>query len=277
MAILMDYYHSVCLDAGSLRVVDCGYHRCDPSHTYGPYARQYFLIHFVLEGRGEYLYGDRVFSLEKDMGFVIFPGDVTTYRADAENPWFYYWVGFNGSEAERLLLSCGLTRERPVFECPEAREAITDIFHRSKEMNWNEYTLTGCLYHFFAALLRKSSSGTLDASDFYFEKAIRYIHDKFMYDFTVQDIADHLFIHRSHLYRVFLAKLNQSPSSYILNYRLGRAAQLLLMSGHKVTDIAGYCGFKDLSQFSKAFKEKFGLSPLSYRKERRLKDVPEAE
>ncbi|NLK17059.1 MAG: AraC family transcriptional regulator [Clostridiales bacterium] len=278
MGLLMDYYHSDALAAGSLHVVDCGYHRCDPSHTFGPCARDYFLIHFVLDGEGEYLYGGRAYRLGKDMGFVIFPDDVTTYRADAENPWFYYWVGFKGTEAERLLSSCGLTKEHPVFECREgAREAIMDIFHRSKEMNWNEYILTGCLYLFFAALQRQSRTMSLDASDLYLEKAVRYIHDNFMYDFKVEDIADHLFIHRSHLYRIFSLKLKQSPSDYILNFRLERAARLLLITCHKVTDIAGYCGFKNASQFCKAFKAKFGISPLCYRKERTLKDVPETE
>lgn len=270
MDLVLDYYQNQTFTDSSLHVVDCGYHRCNPSHTYGPHVRDYYLIHFVLEGEGEYICRDKVYRLKQNMGFVIFPGDVTSYRADRLNPWFYYWVGFKGSEAERLIESCGLSKDNPVFECKEgARERITALFHQSKRMNWNEYELAGHLYLFFSTLFREKSKKNLENADGYLEKAIQYIHQNYMYDVEVKDIADHLFIHRSYLYRIFLSKLKESPSSYILNYRLGKAAHFLLLTDRKVTDVAVYSGFSNASMFCRAFKQKFGVSPLKYRKGKR--------
>lgn len=30
----------------------CGYHDCDPGHRYGPFIRDYYLLHFVVDGTG---------------------------------------------------------------------------------------------------------------------------------------------------------------------------------------------------------------------------------
>jgi AraC-like DNA-binding protein len=51
-----------------------------------------------------------------------------------------------------------------------------------------------------------------------------------------------------------------------LQKRLEYSAVLLKNSALNISQVAFDSGFEDLSHFSRAFKEKFGASPVSYRK-----------
>ena len=63
-----------------------------------------------------------------------------------------------------------------------------------------------------------------------------------------------------------------TPTEYVTGLRLGYAANLLLISNLKVTDICYECGFENLSWFYKVFAGKYGLTPAEYR--RRYKEKP---
>ncbi len=65
--------------------------------------------------------------------------------------------------------------------------------------------------------------------------------------------------------REFRKHYGTSPGRWLLERGLERAASLLQTTGMSVTEIMFECGFEDLSHFSRAFKEKFGLSPSVYR------------
>jgi len=65
------------------------------------------------------------------------------------------------------------------------------------------------------------------------------------------------------------ARIGTSPAAYIRQLRLERAALLLAQSarGLSVADIAILCGFSDATTFTRAFKQKYGLPPGSWRAE----------
>ena len=66
--------------------------------------------------------------------------------------------------------------------------------------------------------------------------------------------------------RDFRRKFDESPGRWIQQKRLDFAAALLRSAGHmNVTDVVFESGFEDVSHFSKAFKNRFGKSPSSYR------------
>ena len=65
--------------------------------------------------------------------------------------------------------------------------------------------------------------------------------------------------------REFARVYDDTPASYIRNKKLERAAELLLASDKRISDIAFDCGFNDLANFSKNFTEKYHVSPSAYR------------
>jgi YesN/AraC family two-component response regulator len=68
-------------------------------------------------------------------------------------------------------------------------------------------------------------------------------------------------LERTQVYRKVKALTGMSPSQLIKDLRLRKAKELLLEKEKNVSEVAYECGFKDVSYFSKVFKEQFGVSP----------------
>ena len=94
-----------------LNPIILGYEYCKSKHTYGPSIRKYFLIHYVVSGKGSFSTKKRKYEVSAGSCFVIEPDEVSTYSADEKDPWHYIWVGFDGNLAQRL---CEL--KNPVFK-----------------------------------------------------------------------------------------------------------------------------------------------------------------
>ncbi|SDH69963.1 AraC-type DNA-binding protein [Flavobacterium omnivorum] len=91
------------------------------------------------------------------------------------------------------------------------------------------------------------------------------IESNLYYHFTTEELAEMTHLSLSSFKREFKKNYNATPASYIRNKRLEKAAELLLISEERITDIAFDCGFNDLANFSKLFHERFNNSPSNYR------------
>lgn len=79
-------------------------------------------------------------------------------------------------------------------------------------------------------------------------------------------IASQLGYSRSNLYRKVKRIDGMSFADYARNYRLEKAAHLLINSSMNVQEVAYEVGFINTSHFSKVFKLKYGISPMEYKK-----------
>ena len=95
----------------------CGYEACDPLHGFGPAVRPNYIIHYILEGRGIYRVGDTTWNLAEGEGFLIEPGTLTFYQADAKEPWTYLGVGFEGVFVKSLVKLACLNAEALIVGC----------------------------------------------------------------------------------------------------------------------------------------------------------------
>ena len=68
-----------------------------------------------------------------------------------------------------------------------------------------------------------------------------------------------------HFLRTFQRLTGVTPHQYVLRARLREAAMRLVVERARVIDIALDCGFGDLSNFNRAFRSEFGVSPRVYR------------
>lgn len=82
---------------------------------------------------------------------------------------------------------------------------------------------------------------------------------------NIEELAQKTNLSVSSFKREFKKLYNDSPASYIKNRRLERAAELLLISDERITDIAFDCGFNDLANFTKSFHDKYNITPTNYR------------
>jgi AraC-like DNA-binding protein len=89
----------------------------------------------------------------------------------------------------------------------------------------------------------------------------------FRYNLSLEEYAKLCHRSLSSFKREFQARFQQSPGKWLLQSRLDYAATLLRNSPMNVTEIAFESGFEDVSHFSRVFKTRFGVPPMTYRQE----------
>ena len=101
------------------------------------------------------------------------------------------------------------------------------------------------------------------------ERMLHFMAEHYMEDIQVKQIADYSHVSTRECYRAFRTVLDSSPTEYLHQYRLKKAADLLVTSDLKVLDIAGRCGYNQPGYFATRFKKTYGCSPKEYRRQNR--------
>lgn len=88
----------------------------------------------------------------------------------------------------------------------------------------------------------------------------------YMYNLTVPQFARMAGRSVSAFKKEFREYYHTTPGRWLTDKRLEHAKQLIAGSKKTIGEITFDSGFKNLSHFSRIFKEKFGVSPMQYRK-----------
>ncbi len=252
-------------------IYTCGFENCAPGHSYGPIMRNGYLIHYILEGRGIYKARGKIFRLKKGDAFLICPGELIYYEADAKAPWSYTWIGMQGIKVEGYLertilpqcLICHYGDDKQLLSCHE-KMFEADTLPRNKDLIMNSI-----LYEYLFLLTLRFPNSQLSLNEKksdYVEEALRYIESRYCDPIAIQDLADHLNINRSYLHRLFKSFTGISIQNYLLDYRLRQACILLKNTSLSIRVIAHSVSYADPLYFSKLFHQKKGMSPSEYRK-----------
>ena len=268
--LLKQSYKQSYTDNVELSIFSCGHEVCQPGHTWGPGVRDHYLIHLVVAGKGVFQVGGASFHLQEGDLFLVKPNQLNTYAADATDPWEYYWVGFNGACANKLVQQTPFTDHHPLHHCKDpqsVREALYNIYLSRVTEPQQEALMTGYLYLFMAQLMKEARDTMPNpgsSSSQYVLAAIKYIQFNYSHDISVDDIAKAVGVSRSHLYRVFMANVGQSPIDYLTGYRISEACSLLKNAHLSIAEIAVSVGFFDQFYFSRVFKKVKGVPPSKY-------------
>lgn len=254
-----------------------GYEQCEPGHSFGPAARNHYLFHYVLSGTGTLMADNakgetQTYSIKSGQGFLIFPGQITTYYADLRLPWEYVWIEFDGLRVKEALELTELSMNSPVYRShsKDLREQLVNemmyIVHHAKE---SPFHLIGHLYLFFDYLMQSSKSTKLvhssKMSDFYIKEAIHFIEQNFQNNITVEEIASVCGINRSYFGKIFRKSIGRSPQEFLMNYRMVKATELLKLTSLSIAEIGSAVGYENQLHFSRAFKTIYGISPRQWR------------
>lgn len=254
-----------------------GYEQCEPGHSFGPATRNHYLFHYIISGTGTLMADDakgetQTYSIKSGQGFLIFPGQITTYYADQNLPWEYIWIEFDGLRVKEALELTELSINTPVYHShsKDLREQLMNemlyIVHHAKE---SPFHLIGHLYLFFDYLTRSAKSTTLvhssKMSDYYIKEALNYIEQNFQNDITIEDIAAVCGINRSYFGKIFRNSIGRSPQEFLMNYRMVKATELLKLTSLSIAEIGSAVGYENQLHFSRAFKTIYGVSPREWR------------
>ena len=246
-----------------LRIREFGYENIGEKAKWGYGRRNYYILHFVLEGQG-FFNGHPV---RKDEGFLIRPMEGVIYQPDPQDLWNYFWVSFEGEGAEELCRRYVGADENGIFAYG-FRSGLTELmgtlFGKGPSLN-NLYALS-----LFYYILSRFENLPAEKRNRHVEEAKNFIHLNFHRPLTVTEIAQTHNLDDRYLYNLFVRHEGISPKQYLNKVRIQNAKALLLQRDCTVTEVAFSVGFDDVLAFSRFFAKHTGLSPRSFQKRKNM-------
>ncbi len=83
-------------------------------------------------------------------------------------------------------------------------------------------------------------------------------------DFDIDDYCHEMAMSKSQLYRKTITLTGLSPNLLLKEFRLEKAKELMKKQYFNISQITFDSGFTSPSYFTKCFKKKYGLLPMSY-------------
>lgn len=241
-------------------------------------------INYIIEGTGFYLIEDRRYNINKDDIFLInnLEQHMAIHEENLKMLVFVFDKSFVWSASEEydylkpfFQRGNGFSNKIDISEQVHAKLKST-IFNIKKEFDekstgW-ELMIRAELMVSLALFFRHYSGQralTKESRQSSYEKirsVIEYIHEHFMEELSLEELAGLASVNRSYLTCLFKKIMHMSCFDYIERVRVNHAMLLLKSTDLSVLEVALDCGFKSSSYFARVFKKIMGISPLEYRK-----------
>lgn len=96
-----------------------------------------------------------------------------------------------------------------------------------------------------------------------------YISDHYAEASSLETVADHFYMSKNYLSRIFKQVTGYTVNEYINANRIFHAKKLLKESDMSITRIAEAVGYESITYFEKVFRSQTSMSPLKYRKSKK--------
>jgi AraC family transcriptional regulator of arabinose operon len=241
-------------------------------HTAGRKNLTSFLFFTVTEGCGELTYEGKTYVLKK--GDCIFIDCRKEYiQSTGRQLWSLAWIHFYGPNMTAIYdkylerggrvvfhpvyISEYLALHQRIFALAKSDDHIRDMKINSEldqllvllmSESWNPKKVKG------TNLKKQNVLPIKEYLDVHYQEKI-----------SLDFLAEHFFISKYYLTRVFKEQFGTSINSYLMNRRVTRAKFMLRFSGEKIEAIGYTCGLGAPHYFSRIFKQMEGTSPSEYR------------
>lgn len=217
--------------------------------------RQFFVIHYVVSGKGVFKTPDgETYHMNAGDLFIIHPYKKYFYESDKNDPWYYIWVNFEGEFAQNFL------NLEPVhkFTKPELFYNIRDC------AGLHNYVAEYIAAQLFL-IYREIAPNQLYKHSTYANIIRHQICTDYVSNPTVASLAKYCGIDRTYATQVFKKEFGITINEFIIQYKMQRALEFL-KTGHSVEDVSTLLGYSDYTAFSHAFKKYYGHSPSKYKR-----------
>lgn len=152
----------------------------------------------------------------------------------------------------------------PLMECISNMDALC----KTKEFAW-EVGVKSYMFQFFYVLFSRHPFALEKPSDAKKYTALKqilsYVDKHYQTPLCISDMANVMGYSESHFMRFFKQQTNMTFISYLNDYRLAKAAESLRNTSDSILEIAGNCGYENLSLFNRQFKRKYQMTPSAFR------------
>ncbi len=210
--------------------------------------------------------------LGKQDAYISLRGEKHGIRSKSRSRYQTLAVNAKSDNAKRLISDiCKKFEDKKsrAIHIPEIASGMTDIVSEfiADDAPHSLMLIDAAITSVLVAILRSSKDGAsarLDISNKeLMPNLLNYIDDNFLTVSKISDISARFGYTHNYLCRIFKEKNGITLIKYLNTKKLEYAAERL-NSGASCQDIAETLGYSDSSNFSRAFKNHFGISPDGY-------------
>jgi len=255
-----------------LYMQETGILHAQKAHTSKRTHLQSFLCFVVLEGCGELEYNKNQYQLKKGDCVFIDCRKPYAHRTN-KHLWALQWIHFYGFQMpsiyDKYLSRGGQAVFTPlhVSKFTEVMSALYDFGNSDdyiRDMRINEQ-----LNKLLTLLMEQSwNPKNIPASSKKLEldEIQDYINEHYTEKISLDGLAQHFYINKYYLMKLFKERYGITINHYILAKRITTAKQMLRFTDKTMEEIANLLGFADANYFCRMFKKIEGMTPGKYRK-----------
>ena len=116
----------------------------------------------------------------------------------------------------------------------------------------------------------QSSDSTLPHSR-RINKIVQFVEKNYHHKISLEDVG----MSASSVSRFFKQRTRHNFWDYLNGFRIDRAAQMMIETEHTISEISYACGFNNISNFNRVFRERIGTTPSDYRNKFKESIIPD--
>lgn len=271
------------LTYGPVKLYQVGDLSCEGGYRIGLHKQLCYEISYIVSGKGVYVTDGAACEVKEGDLLFNYPDEMHDGIADSIEPFRYYYVGFqfdfSGEPEDHPL--------RPLQELLDKRKGrrvkdqldiarpftglLAEVYHPGSGSGLmihaflHQIIVLSCRNLYEQPWPIIPSYAQIDEEKRLVYELVQFIDTKLLRITELSAIADELHYSYSHLSRLFARETGLTIKEYFDRKRFEQAI-LWLQSGElSVTQIAERLHYRTIHTFSKAFRNKFGMSPTMYK------------
>ncbi len=226
---------------------------------------------YVCSGSAAAIIDGTRYEADAGKAILIFPGQEHSYECTEDGHYFVILVATSALIALKNILDSHLPEQYVVtFEDDHPSvEFLYKLDDGAKEEKSDTYMI-GYLNLLFDRIIPRlcmeSRRGTGSNAATSLTRIVNFCHDNFAEDLTLDSVGEHVFLSRYYISHLLREQMNTTFGEFLTGLRLDAACKKLKDTNLKVEEIAHAVGFRSVRTFNRAFAQKKGMPPLTYRK-----------
>lgn len=233
------------------------------SESMPTHVHDFFEIEYVIEGTGTYIVDGNEYEIRDGMLFFMSPASFHSFEhfeAKIIN------LMFPCNICDTSILFHFFLKKKGVVFAGNSHDLIEKLLDRivvccqKGDYNYAINFLQCLLYE-----LNSLSSDSTEQFTSHVQSTIMYITENYRKNITLNSAAKHVGVVPAYLSKIFLKEIGVNFKTYLDNLRFEHAKMLLEFSDINITDVCTQSGFIDYTNFNKRFKQRYKVTPKTYR------------